>query len=238
MDVLAESLHEYDTQTNEALNMAVGRRCPKFKHIGHTMTLATRVSSVVCIKNCGFKRYHDFMAERVKMRQPTEYSNFIQRYDSRRADKKIRDASHEFKRKRKHKIEAMKREQVLEKRTDQGDYQSGIANQLSDDEEDEPKTKKKAETIKFCKWCDKATNHKTWASKHCVAHNEYQKYRASKPKPKTKPKKVRTRLKPAPLTSIHRLNSIIYEPAPASNQTCLSKKNRTKRKASTSDRTN
>ena len=127
--------------------MVVGRRCPKFKHMGHTMTLATRVSSVVCIKNCGFKRYHDLMAEKFKMRQPTEYSNFIQRYDSRREDKKIRDASHEFKRKRKHKIEAMKREQVLEKRTDQGDYQSGIANQLSDDEEDEPKTKKRLKQL-------------------------------------------------------------------------------------------
>ena len=39
IDVIAESIHGFDTNTNEAMNTAVARRCPKFKHLGQTMTL-------------------------------------------------------------------------------------------------------------------------------------------------------------------------------------------------------
>ena len=38
-----ETLHNYDTQHNEAMNMAVSRYVPKFKHYGTTMALDTRV---------------------------------------------------------------------------------------------------------------------------------------------------------------------------------------------------
>lgn len=79
----------------------------------------------------------------------------------------------------------MKREQIQEARTGKGDYASGISHEISDEEEPEQQTKEKS--VKFCKWCGKVTNHKSWVSKKCVAHNEYLLYRKEK-----QVKKVRT----------------------------------------------
>ena len=173
IDVIAESIHDFDTQLNEALNMAIARACPKFKHMGQTLTLQTRVAMVASVKNNGYKNYHNRISDKLQMQQSSLFCSAITRYGEQREKKRILQSTEDFKRKRKHKIEAMIRELVLEKRTGLGDYGSGIALQLSDDEEEDQPAKKKGKTIKHCKWCDKVTNHKTWLSKHCVAHDQY-----------------------------------------------------------------
>ena len=70
----------------------------------------------------------------------------------------------------------MKREQVLEDQIGINDYGSGKVFEDSDDDNEIQKQVTKAP--KFCKWCVKNTNHKTWTSKHCVAHDEYKKYKS------------------------------------------------------------
>ena len=46
-EIIKETLHDFDTQQNEALNMAVSRYVPKFKHYGTTCALDTRVRCVI-----------------------------------------------------------------------------------------------------------------------------------------------------------------------------------------------
>ena len=41
IDVLAESMHFFDTQLNKALNMFIACKYPNFKHMGQIMTLTT-----------------------------------------------------------------------------------------------------------------------------------------------------------------------------------------------------
>ena len=62
---------------------------------------------------------------------------------------------------------------VLEEITGLGDYESGLSLQLSNNKEEDEPTKEKSKTIKHCKWCDKITNHKTYISKNCIAHDQY-----------------------------------------------------------------
>ena len=71
-----------------------------------------------------------------------------------------------------------------------GTYKGSIAVNDSDDEEkmneeqeeqeniqqSSDSIKKRQKTInktKFCAWCNADTNHKTWRSVHCIAHNDY-----------------------------------------------------------------
>ena len=67
--MIAESIHDFDTQLNEALNMAIARACPKFKHMGQTLTLQTRVAMIASIKNKGYKNYHDGISDKLQMQQ-------------------------------------------------------------------------------------------------------------------------------------------------------------------------
>lgn len=176
-----ESMHALDTQLNEALNMAVARSCPKFKHLGQTMTLTTRVSIVALVRNCGYAGFYQIMMDKMGIIQETNSicRNFIVKHDQARTRKRAREATAEYKRVRKFAIEAMKRESVLEARTGDNDYGAGIA--FDDDAEDDKQaaSQKKKKEPKFCKWCDKNTNHKTWMSKHCVSHDDYIKYKES-----------------------------------------------------------
>ena len=74
----------------------------------------------------------------------------------------------------------MKRESVLEARTGNNNCGSGIAFDLSNAEDDKHAAiQKKKKELKFCKWCNKNTNHKTWMNKYCVFNDNYIKYKES-----------------------------------------------------------
>ena len=57
-DNVKECLHNYDTQLNEAMNMAVSRYVPKFKHYGTTMALDTRIRCVIGSHNMGYQGFY------------------------------------------------------------------------------------------------------------------------------------------------------------------------------------
>ena len=57
-DNTKECLHGFDTQQNEALNMAVSRYVPKNKHYGTTMALDTRVRCVIASHNMGYQGFY------------------------------------------------------------------------------------------------------------------------------------------------------------------------------------
>ena len=54
---LRESLHPYDTQSNEAMNQSVSKYAPKNKSYGASMSLATRVSVAIGVFNLGHYQY-------------------------------------------------------------------------------------------------------------------------------------------------------------------------------------
>ena len=53
-----ETLHDYSTQQNEALNMAVSRYVPKFKHFGTTTSLDTRIRCVIGTQNMSYRTFY------------------------------------------------------------------------------------------------------------------------------------------------------------------------------------
>ena len=126
--------------------------------------------------------------------------NGIHQIDKLREKNLNRKSSKDFKRARKHKIKAKIAEQVYEdritKKNNYGTYESGFNFRPESEQENsqttiittgeakktktknaKSKQKQKSDgtkgTEKFCKWCDKFTNHTTWVSKSCSKHNEW-----------------------------------------------------------------
>ena len=152
------------------------------------MTLTTKVSSVVTIQNIGYKRYYDSIFKQIKLQNYETDSVLhasVVRFNRKKVLKQQKEATHEFKRMRKHNWESKNREAILEERLGNNDYQSM---KVLDDRDKEDLTKQhdnqnkmpSRKDPKHCKWCDKITNHKSWVSKECVAHSDYLQYRAQK----------------------------------------------------------
>ena len=175
---IRESLHPFETNLNEALMNAIQRTCPKFKLLGTSMTLTTRVCKVLCTRNMGFKNYITTVLKNLNVNQleckQYYFDKAIVRIDRNKIRNYRNQQSRDYLRKRKHKKEASKREQVLSARTEKkvGTYGSGAAFENNDSENEDKKNKKNTKE-KFCNWCDKITNHTTYRSKHCVSHDEY-----------------------------------------------------------------
>ena len=199
---LCESIHEGDTQKNEGLNNAIARVAPKFKHYGATMTLKTRIFLVAAIANIGYKEFYLQFLPMLGIPVNNEASNLItgiKRHDEIKKINYVRKTSAQYKRKRRYQIKAKIRQQVYEQRVSDrqnyGDYASGVALEDEAPQNDpdgtndninsltasQPESSKSNSTTnqkkrKFCDWCQQETNHTTWRSKDCVAHNEYQQH--------------------------------------------------------------
>ena len=209
---LCESIHDGDTQKNEALNTAIARVAPKFKHFGGTMTLPTRINLVAAVTNMGYREFYMNFLPMLGLSVADLQSDLvtgITRYDSNKRKNYERKISVEYKRQRRHKIKAKIRQQVynlrVSERMNYGDYNSGHVFRDDEDVNDNqhpsiinPSTTNANDTmlandsqgssivtgaqsnkssIKFCKWCNKETNHTTWRSKHCVAYSQYMQQR-------------------------------------------------------------
>ena len=122
IDTLKESMHSYSTQKNEALNQSIARVAPKFKHFGATLTLNTRISLVIAITNEGYATFYlQLLPQLVNLTIDNNriVQSGIQQIEKMRQKNLNRKASKEFKRARKHKIQAKISSQVYEERTSQ-----------------------------------------------------------------------------------------------------------------------
>ena len=203
MDTLKESIHSYDTQKCEALNQCIARVVPKFKHFGATLTLQTRIHLVVGIANEGYSKFYGTILPQLvnlKMHNNHIVNKGIQQIEKLRTKNRHRKVSTDFKRSRKHKTKAKIKEQVYEdrvsKKNNYSTYESGFNFQTETEKENQStiitegetgqtnektkckeKEKKKSngtnKNNRFCKWCDKLTNHTTWVSKNCIKHNDW-----------------------------------------------------------------
>ena len=59
-----ETLHDYSTQQNEALNMAVSRYVPKFKHFGTTTSLDTRIRCAIGTHNVSHRTFYSTLLKK------------------------------------------------------------------------------------------------------------------------------------------------------------------------------
>ena len=214
MDTLKESIHSYSTQKNEALNQCIARVAPKFKHFGATLTLQTRIFLVIAIANEGYSTFYGkLLPQLVNLNVHNQHivHNGIQKIEKVRQKNMNRKASTQFKRARKHKIRAKIKEQVYEERISKeknyGTYESGFnfecepvqineepqqttiitATEMNDQTNEKQQQKKKQSKQKYCKWCNKYTNHLTRQSKSCLHHDEWLQEQKNK-KDKTKNK--------------------------------------------------
>ena len=192
-----ECFHSFDTQKNEAVNNVIARVAPKFKHFGTTPALDTRICTVVGSTNMGYKKfYNDLIKLLVNSEAITDtvIAKGIKRIDLIKNNNCKRKKTKKNKRDRTHGKESKSKKEVYEARIDDeknmGTYKGSIAVNDSDDEEkmneeqeereniqqSSDSIKKRQKTInktKFCAWCNADTNHKTWRSVHCTAHNDY-----------------------------------------------------------------
>ena len=106
-DNIKECLHMHDTQLNESLNMSVSRCVPKFKHFGTTMSLDSRVRSVVGVHNLGYANYYLTLLTNLGCISENEnnirlISTGITRIDMAKLRNRKMKMKRDFKRRRKH----------------------------------------------------------------------------------------------------------------------------------------
>mmetsp|Transcript_35972 Transcript_35972/g.41699 ORF Transcript_35972/g.41699 Transcript_35972/m.41699 type:complete len:165 (+) Transcript_35972:143-637(+) len=90
---IKESMHLFETQLNEALNQAIGQTCPKFKLLGTSMTLTTRVSKVLFVRNIGYKGYYAQVFEALRINQQDCKQHYFDTAITRINRNKIRNYS-------------------------------------------------------------------------------------------------------------------------------------------------
>ena len=177
---IKDCLHKFDTQLNEALNMAVSRYVPKFKHFGTTMALDSRVRCVIGAHNMGYDNYYLTLLTNLGCieeidRENRHISLGITRINETKLNNKRMKRMKEFKRRRQHGRLAKSRQQIYEERVDRaekmGTYEAGIA--INGDETNAiQQSSAKTKATKTCKWCGK-NGHMTWRAKACLHNAEY-----------------------------------------------------------------
>ena len=199
---VAECLHRYNTQKNEALNQMVARFVPKNKHFGTTPALDTRLACCVAITNMGYELFYSTLLDEVLeafVTKPFVYEGLkkIQR-------KKLLDSNRQKKidniKRRVHGREAKAQREILEERVDaaenMGTYGPSVAMAGQENENENTTIINKpgagrSGAKKYCPYCKALTNHISNRSKHCLGHNEWknqqeQKKAAAKNKKKRK----------------------------------------------------
>ena len=91
---MKECLHQFDTQQNEALNMAISKYVPKDKHFGTTMALDTRIRCVIGTHNLGYKYFYFALLKKLGCIDNNSFSkrlilSGITRIDEKRNQNKI-----------------------------------------------------------------------------------------------------------------------------------------------------
>ena len=99
---LRESLHPYDTQTNESLNNMVAKYAPKTKSLGTSMALTHRIHVVIGIHNEGLRKYWEQVYSKLEIDMSPLLRNFLKDKDKEREAKRQYKKKSSVKRKRNH----------------------------------------------------------------------------------------------------------------------------------------
>ena len=97
---LRESLHPYDTQTNESLNNMVAKYAPKTKSLGTTMALTHRINVVIGVHNLGLLEFWKRVYDKLEMEVSPLLHDYLETMDKNREIKKQYKKQSSVKRKR------------------------------------------------------------------------------------------------------------------------------------------
>ena len=86
---LQESLHPFDTQQNEAMDISVSKYTPKTKTYGMTISLANRVMIAVGINNLTAEKYWGLVYSSLDLIMATDTISFLKPQDTSRFYKKM-----------------------------------------------------------------------------------------------------------------------------------------------------
>ena len=123
---LQQSLHSFDTQTNESLNQSQAALTPKNKMFHSTKAFHYRHAIMVGTHNWGYRRFWEETFNEVGIKLSDNFRMFLQRVENTRKRHKLTKAKSEIKRKRKHNKEAVEKKILDEQRMFDIDYKSGI----------------------------------------------------------------------------------------------------------------
>lgn len=160
---LMQSLHPFNTQTNESLNQSQAMLTPKNKMFHSTKAFHHRHSIMIGSHNWGFRRYWEETFAELGIKISDKFSQFLQRVDDSRKRNKETKGKTEVKRKRKFRQDAVEKKLLDEKRTLNIAYKSGIGLDIgykAQGAETAPKPP-------VCKWCG-LSSHKTKRSNKCL----------------------------------------------------------------------
>ena len=134
IDNVGECLHSFDTQKNEAINNAIARVVPKFKHFGTTPALDTRISTVMGCTNMGYAEYFLSLICMLVNSESIKGSlieSGIKRTCKIKDNNRKRKSTNKYKRDRTHGKESKTKREVYESRIDEknnmGTYKGSIA---------------------------------------------------------------------------------------------------------------
>ena len=113
---MKQSLHPYDSNSNESLNKSVTRYAPKHKNLSSSQTLFVRIVITVEVYNMEFLNYWSTVCELCHFHDDKliEYLTYVERQDRL---KKQRQRTSEAKRKRVYKWQSKLKDEIYKERT-------------------------------------------------------------------------------------------------------------------------
>ena len=163
---LHQSMHEFDTQTNESLNQSQACLTPKSMVFHESWAFHHRHAITVGTHNWGFFRYHTECFGVLGVTNSESLNTHLKRVEKKRKRWKEWHSSREVKRRRKYKQDATQRQLLYEQNTTE--YASGVGLDIGAPaaETREVTTRSKRKKREFCMHCKK-TDHLTKKSRLC-----------------------------------------------------------------------
>ena len=124
---LEQCCHSFTTQANESFNNVITSYAPKNRVYGSSISLSNRISITIGVKNVGKHQYWKRVYKKMGMTLPLRLSVFLQNSDNRSAQKKQKEETPSYKKKRAfQKNEQIKAEAEQTKRSIDNNYGTGI----------------------------------------------------------------------------------------------------------------
>ena len=176
---LKESLHEFDTQKNEAMNTSIAKYAPKTKTYGMTISLTNRVMIAVGTNNLGHEKYWTSVYSSMDLKIGTETISFLKSLDHNRVYKGKYQKQKEVKVRRSQSNNDKIKEQMEQQKKDYNKgmtYGAGVALSMDTypDFIREKETQKKELLNVQCPWFGCFTKgHVSTKAKKCQYHGYY-----------------------------------------------------------------
>ena len=161
----AEMRHNFNTQTNESLNMRAAEFAPKHKNFSRSSSLKYRIQNVIGTHNSGYLKFYIKLLEKMNIPVNIIIYEWLKTKDGSKQKAKEASNKQSNKRKRAWKRKAKSKEELFIEQTrgpKDGTYGRCIGMEVGN-----PSKKQKSSARKNCV-CGAKVAHKNKSSKHCL----------------------------------------------------------------------